>query len=94
MSDLKTILSNNRSFIEAVASGLFQPQHDNKTLLEVINAYQEVDPTIEALYGCATCSTPYKGTFQLILAHLNSTENAIDKRDIGLPAGKTKNTSK
>lgn len=81
MKDLISLLKANRGFIEAVASAQYKPQHDNTTLVTVIKAYQDIDPTIEVLYGCATCSTPYKTTFQTILAYLNDNDN----RTTGLP---------
>jgi len=65
------ILLKHKDFIYAVARLGLSPQHDNTILKEVIEAYDEIDPTVGsvALSMCATCSKPYENAFKTILAY-------------------------
>lgn len=72
MKAFETILLKHKDFIEQVAKGNLAPQLKNDIVTEIINAYSNIDNTIEVLAECATCQYIYQNSFKIILAYCQS----------------------
>lgn len=72
MKDYEKVLLANQEFIIGVARYGLTPQRDSTTVKAVLDAYKNIDDTLEALHGCATCTKPFEGAFKVILAYCDS----------------------
>lgn len=72
MLNYKEILIKNKEVITAVALYKLNPDKSSTVIKEILEAYKEIDNTLEALHGCATCQHPFENSFKVILAYCDS----------------------
>ena len=74
MKPNEAILVKHKDFIWATTRNLIIPSKGNDKANEILAAYNEIDPTVQVLSECSTCTNIYRDSFKIILAYCESKE--------------------